>query len=101
GALRDSLTFEIGPDGAALFGAQHGLYVIAGVGAHPIAVRQARALRFYWEKRGVVFIGPSVNHPGAPVNDFRLRALSLAFGDGTLERAVSQFWQSMFQAGGL
>lgn len=39
---------------------------------HWIVVRQAENLVFYWEKRGVLFVGPAVYHPGQPRGKFIL-----------------------------
>lgn len=95
GTLRDSLFFRVGPDGATLLGASHGLYVIGGTQPHPIRARNARALRFWWVKKGGPFVGPSVQHPGNAPNDFRLTALANVFANGTVERAAARFWQTM------
>ena len=95
GTLRDSLAFQVGPDGAALMGAGHALYVIGGTAPHAIHVRNAKALRFWWARRGRVFVGASVNHPGNAPNDFRRRALQAAFDDGTITRAASSYWQDL------
>ena len=35
-----------------------------GARPHTIAARQAPMLRFYWKKKGRMFVGRRVNHPG-------------------------------------
>lgn len=99
GFLRDSLFFQVGPGGATLLGPAYGRIVITGARPHPIVAVRARALRFWWEREGVMFSGPRVRHPGAPPNDFRRRALARAFDDGTVERAASEFWQGLMDGG--
>lgn len=99
GYLRQSLHFALGETGAVLMGAAYGRIVITGAGPHPIVVRNAKNLRFYWAKRGKVFVGPAVNHPGSPPNDFRRRALKVANDDGTIERAATRFWQDLGEEG--
>lgn len=34
---------------------------------HVIAARAARALSFFWEREGVMFLGQRVNHPGSKI----------------------------------
>lgn len=45
-----------------------GVYLVVTVKAskpHRIVAKGAPALVFFWEKKGSMFIGPSVNHPGS------------------------------------
>lgn len=37
-----------------------------GAAPHVIEAKNRKNLRFYWEKRGTTFSGPSVKHPGVP-----------------------------------
>lgn len=50
-------------------------YVIHGTSPHPIRARRAPRLVFFWARRGRVFAGKKVKHPGTPANDFLNRAL--------------------------
>lgn len=86
GTLRRSLRFDVGDLGAVLMGADYGKYVIGGTRPHTIAARNASALAFFWERLGRTFVGPSVHHPGTRANDFRSKALDLAFESGELTR---------------
>lgn len=45
-------------------------YQMYGTGPHIITGHGQGGLAFYWEKRGVYFVGPRVNHPGNPANRF-------------------------------
>lgn len=90
GTLRRSLRFEVGDLGAILMGVGYGRYVIAGTRAHPIVARQARALRFFWERAGTTFIGRKVQHPGTMPNDFRWKALEAAMEGQVLSRIADQ-----------
>ncbi len=83
--LRDSIrtrirtrgsTLVIGRVGSTL---RHALVAHQGAAPHPILARRAPNLKFFWEKRGVTFVGPKVNHPGMKGTPY-LAAPLLAFG---------------------
>ncbi len=90
GALRRSLRFQVGELGAVLSGLGYGRFVIGGTQPHPIVAVRAKALRFWWARRGVNFIGPAVNHPGNRANDFRLKALDVLFESQVFSRIANQ-----------
>ena len=90
GSLRRSLLFGVGELGAVLFGLGYGRFVIAGTQPHPIVAVHAQALRFWWARRGIQFVGPSVNHPGSRPNDFRLKAIDALFATGVFSRIADQ-----------
>jgi len=77
GALRESVTIQAitnrradisvgGPD------APYARAVEFGASPHPIRARRARRLRFFWQKKGRMFVGPMVNHPGNRAQPFFL-----------------------------
>lgn len=51
-------------------------WITLGVRPHPIDASPGKNLVFNWEKRGVLFVGPHVNHPGTRPNDFATRAVA-------------------------
>lgn len=89
GDLRESLRFDVGELGATLLGAQHGEYVITGTPPHPIQASAAPELAFFWAKIGKSFRFGAVNHPGTRPNDFRSKAIDLAFENGQLDLVTS------------
>lgn len=90
GNLRGSLAWDVGDLGATLMGASYGRYVIEGTRPHPIVARRARALRFWWERQGLTFVGPRVRHPGSRANDFRSKAIDAAVEGGVMSRTFEQ-----------
>lgn len=62
--------------------APYAYYVHEGTGPHKIVARRAPYLQFHWEKRGVIFRGRSVNHPGGPSQPWLRRAMNAVVGGG-------------------
>lgn len=48
----------------------YAIYVHEGTKPHVIRGRGGKNLSFWWRKRGVLFRGPKVNHPGQEDNPF-------------------------------
>ena len=44
--------------------AKYAASVHDGAQSHTFTAKNKKVLRFWWEKKGVVFFGPKVNHPG-------------------------------------
>lgn len=86
GTLRRSLRFSVGDLGAVLFGVEYGNLVVSGTNPHEIRPRNAPALAFWWERIGQSVVRARVNHPGTAPNDFRTKAIDLAFETGELQR---------------
>lgn len=55
-------------------------WIIFGVAPHSIDARNAPKLRFFWEREGINFVGPHVNHPGTRPNDFAARGMAAVEG---------------------
>lgn len=51
-------------------------WIIFGVAPHAIDARNVPKLRFFWEREGINFVGPHVNHPGSRPNDFAARGMA-------------------------
>lgn len=76
GALRASIRQD-GPQTAGYFvrsrvgsDLRHAIFVHEGTDPHVIRGKPGKGLTFWWRKRGVLFRGPKVNHPGQPDNPF-------------------------------
>lgn len=65
GRLHDSIWMKVG-NGTATFGTgvSYGMAQEGGARPHPITGKPR--LKFWWEKQGVMFVGPKVRHPGNP-----------------------------------
>lgn len=56
--------------------APYAKFVHEGTRPHVIRARNARALRFFWERQGKVVTLRQVNHPGTAPNPFLTRAMN-------------------------
>lgn len=79
GRLKHSIDTEIEDTADGLIGrvvvrVPYAKFVVLGTAAHPIFPRKAKALAFWWEKKGDFAVLPSVNHPGTAPNRFLLDA---------------------------
>lgn len=95
GAMRSAVTkrgasgnvFDASNEGVTVgvdyAGVPHAEFVLRGSVAHPINARRVSNLKFWWAKRGVQFVGPSVNHPGQP-------AKLVYYADGSLDSKVEE-----------
>jgi hypothetical protein len=82
GALRQSIGSRLEPSAGMMWVVLYGTvpylpYVIGGTGPHPIAARNAKALRWLWNRgHGPIAFAKSVQHPGTKPNNFPERAIS-------------------------
>jgi hypothetical protein len=82
GSLRQSLGSRLEPSPGLMWIVLYGTvpylpYVLGGTGPHPIAARNAKALRWFGNRgHGPIAFAKSVNHPGTKANDFPERAIA-------------------------
>jgi hypothetical protein len=81
GAMRQGISSRLEPSAGSMWvvlyaTASYAPYVIGGTGPHPIAARNAKALRWIANSgHGPVMFAKSVQHPGTKPNNFPERAL--------------------------
>lgn len=82
GNLRQGIGSRLEPSAAMMWvvlyaTAPYAPYVIGGTGPHPIAARNAKALRWFENRgHGPIAFAKSVQHPGTKPNNFPERALA-------------------------
>src|SRR4029450_12796751 len=75
GKLKSSIKWDLQTAGYHVRGRSgselpYAIYVHQGTDPHVIRARNGGNLKFFWRKRGVLFTGPKVNHPGQPDQPF-------------------------------
>lgn len=82
GNLRQSIGSRLEPSAGMMWVVLYGTvpylpYVIGGTGPHPIAARNAKALRWFENRgHGPIAFAKSVQHPGTKPNNFPERAIA-------------------------
>lgn len=80
GVLKKSITWSIQTAGyyvRSRVGTElpYAIYVHQGTKPHLIFGRNGKELRFFWRKRGVIFRGAFVRHPGQEAQPFLVNAM--------------------------